>query len=114
MENIKTFGFYLNGEKLLKTVKCSSLEAAKKKLNFSFPVNFNICIIEHKITFSLASWFTNCSLNTVKHPIYGGHQVTPAQLVRAGNRYRAALWAEIKKYIASGDISGEIILKYQS
>jgi hypothetical protein len=48
MENFKTFGFYLNGETLIKQVKCSNLKAAKGKLDFMFPVNFNIQIKEIK------------------------------------------------------------------
>lgn len=46
MKIFKTFGFYLNGETLLKTVKCSSLKYAKDKLDFYYPVNFNIQIKE--------------------------------------------------------------------
>lgn len=42
----KIFGFYLNGETLLKTVKCSNIQYAKKKLDFFYPVNFNIQIKE--------------------------------------------------------------------
>ena len=38
----KKFGFYLNGEKLVKTVICANKKAAKDKLNFHFPENFNI------------------------------------------------------------------------
>lgn len=41
---MKTFGFYLNGEKLLKKVVCSDIKKAKAKLDFSYPVNFNIQI----------------------------------------------------------------------
>jgi len=44
--NIKSFGFYLNGETLLKSVKCSDISAAKKKLDFYYPENFNIQIKE--------------------------------------------------------------------
>lgn len=36
------YGFYLNGEKLIKTVKCSDLKAAKAKLDFHYPINHNI------------------------------------------------------------------------
>lgn len=36
------FGFFLNGETLLKTVVCSNLKAAKGKLNFYYPEKFNI------------------------------------------------------------------------
>lgn len=43
---MKKFGFYLNGETLLKTVTCSNLKAAKGKLNFYYPENFNIEIKE--------------------------------------------------------------------
>lgn len=49
LNNMKTFGFYLNGETLLKTVKCSDLKAAKGKLDFHYPVNFNIQIKEVKL-----------------------------------------------------------------
>jgi hypothetical protein len=45
---MKTYGFYLNGETLLKTVKCSNIQAAKKKLDFSYPINFNIQIKQHE------------------------------------------------------------------
>ena len=45
---MKTYGFYLNGETLLKTVKCSNVQAAKKKLDFSYPINFNIQIKQHE------------------------------------------------------------------
>ena len=41
---IKEYGFYLNGEALIKVVKCSSVKHAKKKLDFFYPVNFNIQI----------------------------------------------------------------------
>ena len=41
---IKQYGFFLNGDKLLKTVKCTDLESAKNKLNFLYPINFNIQI----------------------------------------------------------------------
>ena len=43
---MKTFGFFLNGEILLKTIKCSNLKSAKAKLNFFYPINFNIEIKE--------------------------------------------------------------------
>jgi hypothetical protein len=43
---MKTFGYFLNGKILLKTVKCSNLKSAKAKLNFLYPVNFNIQIKE--------------------------------------------------------------------
>jgi hypothetical protein len=43
---MRTFGYFLNGEILLKTVKCSNLKSAKAKLNFLYPVNFNIQIKE--------------------------------------------------------------------
>lgn len=46
MLNTKTFGFYLNGETLLKKVKCSTIKHAKSKLDFYYPVNFNIQIRE--------------------------------------------------------------------
>ena len=46
MDNIKTFGFYLNGETLIKQVKCSNIKAAKGKLDFMFPQNFTIQIKE--------------------------------------------------------------------
>jgi hypothetical protein len=36
------YGFYLNGQTLLRKVVCSSIEAAKKKLNLLYPENFNI------------------------------------------------------------------------
>ena len=45
---MKTFGFYLNGETLIKSVKCSNIKYAKAKLNFRFPQNFNIEIKEIK------------------------------------------------------------------
>ena len=45
---MKTYGFYLNGKTLLKTVKCSNVQAAKKKLDFSYPINFNIQIKQHE------------------------------------------------------------------
>lgn len=38
------YGFFLNGETLIKTVVCSDMKAAKAKLNFLYPVNFNIQI----------------------------------------------------------------------
>ena len=41
---LQKFGFYVNGERLIKTVICSDIEAAKKKLDFLYPVNFNIQI----------------------------------------------------------------------
>lgn len=46
---MKKYGFYLNGNKLLKCVYCSSLKHAKAKLDFRYPVNFNIQIKEIKI-----------------------------------------------------------------
>lgn len=49
LPNVKKYGFYLNGEKLLKCVYCSSIDKAKEKLNFRYPVNFNIEIKEIKI-----------------------------------------------------------------
>ena len=45
---MKKFGFYLNGETLIKTVTCSDMAAAKKKLDFHYPANFNIEIRELK------------------------------------------------------------------
>jgi hypothetical protein len=45
---MKKYGFYLNGEKLIKTVTCSSFEKAKGKLDFIYPINFNIQIKEIK------------------------------------------------------------------
>ena len=48
MDNIKTFGFYLNGETLIKQVKCGNPKAAKGKLDFMYPQNFNIQIKEIK------------------------------------------------------------------
>jgi hypothetical protein len=45
---MKTFGFYLNGETLIKSVKCSDIKAAKGKLDFLYPINFNIHIKEIK------------------------------------------------------------------
>ena len=44
----KTYGFYLNGETLIKKVKCSNIKYAKKKLDYFYPVNFNIQIREIK------------------------------------------------------------------
>lgn len=41
---LRKYGFYLNGEKLIKTVICQNIDAAKKKLDFYYPVNFNIQI----------------------------------------------------------------------
>ena len=41
---MKRYGFYLNGETLLRTVVCTNIAAAKKKLDFIYPVNFNIQI----------------------------------------------------------------------
>jgi len=44
MKTLKKYGFYLNGQKLLKTVICSNMEAAKNKLDFYYAINFNIQI----------------------------------------------------------------------
>ena len=41
---INEYGYYLNGEKLLKTVKCKDIETAYKKLVFVYPEHFNIKI----------------------------------------------------------------------
>lgn len=41
---IKQYGFFLNDESLLKIVKCTDIKAAKNKLNFLYPINFNIKI----------------------------------------------------------------------
>jgi hypothetical protein len=40
----KKYGFYLNGEILLKTVLCDTEEQAYEKLIFAYPTNFNITI----------------------------------------------------------------------
>lgn len=48
MNIFKEFGFYLNGETLIKKVKCSNIKAAKGKLDFMYPINFNIQIKEIK------------------------------------------------------------------
>lgn len=40
----KKYGFFLNGETLIKTVYCNNMQAAKQKLNFFYPENFNIQI----------------------------------------------------------------------
>ena len=48
MYGVKKWGFYLNGQTLLKTVHAKTKEAAKKKLDFMHPVNFNIQIKEEK------------------------------------------------------------------
>ena len=41
---MKQFGFYLNGETLIKTVTCKDLKSAKAKLDFYYSENFNIQI----------------------------------------------------------------------
>lgn len=41
---LKQYGFYLNGETLIKTCTCKSIQQAKAKLDFFYPVNFNIQI----------------------------------------------------------------------
>ena len=48
MENLKTFGFFLNGETLIKKTKCFNKKQAFEKMKFSYPVNFNIQVIEIK------------------------------------------------------------------
>jgi uncharacterized protein (DUF3820 family) len=38
------YGFYLNGKTLIKTITCANLKQAKAKLDFFYPINFNIQI----------------------------------------------------------------------
>lgn len=45
---IKQYGFFLNGVNLLKIVKCTDIKSAKNKLNFLYPINFNIQIKQIK------------------------------------------------------------------
>jgi len=42
MKTLNKYGFYLNGELLLKSVICSSIKKAKAKLDFNYPENTNI------------------------------------------------------------------------
>lgn len=41
---LRQYGFFLNGETLLKVCTCKNLKQAKGKLDFFYPVNFNIQI----------------------------------------------------------------------
>ena len=41
---LKQYGFYVNGETLIKTCTCKSIKQAKAKLDLLYPVNFFIQI----------------------------------------------------------------------
>lgn len=44
-----------------------------------------------------ALWFIGTCMNTVKHPIYGGHQLTKNQLIHSPGEYKNALYKEMAK-----------------
>lgn len=51
-----------------------------------------------------ASWFTNTVFNTVNHPIYGKHKLTPEQVKNSSAEYKNKLYLAINKAIKNGDI----------
>ena len=50
-----------------------------------------------------ASWFTSCILNTVKHPTFGIHQVTPGQIRTSPVSYQNKLYKAIAKAMEGAD-----------
>jgi hypothetical protein len=63
-------------------------------------------------TYKFVSWFSSTSLNGVKHPIYGKHQITPEQIKNSSKEYKDKMFKEIKKQISKGNITQNMILKY--
>jgi hypothetical protein len=60
------------------------------------------------------SWFTGTVLNTVKHPKYGKHQLTPEQIASSPGEYKDKLFKAIEKAVKNGDITPDMIKKNES
>lgn len=63
---------------------------------------------------AFASWFTGTSLNSVKHPKYGNHKVTPDQIKNAPADYKNKLFKAIENAVKSGDITDDMIKANES
>lgn len=55
-------------------------------------------------SYKFASWFTGTVLNTIEHPKYGKHKLTPEQIKYSDGEYKNALYKAIQLAIESGDI----------
>lgn len=59
-----------------------------------------------------AAWFTGTSLNDVKHPTQGKHQLTPDQIKLADTQYKNKLFKSIQAAVKRGDIDKSHIEKH--
>jgi len=59
-----------------------------------------------------AEWFTGTSLCNVKHPKYGGHQLTQLQIKTAPGNYKNKLFKSIKDAFDRGELDTSHIKKY--
>ena len=67
----------------------------------------NTGFLPKELSIYFLSWFTGSSLNTVKHPTYGSHKVTPQQIMYSDGKYKNALYAAVKKAFKNGTLSIE-------
>jgi len=67
----------------------------------------NTGFLPKELSIYFLSWFTGSSLNTVKHPTYGLHKITPQQIKYSGGKYKNALYAAVKKAFKNGTLSIE-------
>jgi phage FluMu protein Com len=97
-----------------------AIKMMKRELDKSPPRSLNIGIKplgEGKLTEAkkysnkLASWFSGTSLNRVKHPTQGNHQLTPDQIKKAPASYKNKLFKAMEKAIKNGDITADHIKK---
>ena len=61
-----------------------------------------------------SAWFTGTVLNSVKHPTYGKHQLTPDQIEKSSGDYKNKLFKAIDMAVKNGDITPNIIKKNES
>ena len=61
-----------------------------------------------------SAWFTGTVLNSVKHPTYGKHQLTPDQIEKSSGDYKNKLFKAIDMAVKNGDITPNIIRKNES
>ena len=60
---------------------------------------------------NFASWFSGTVLNTVRHPKYGKHKVTPDQIKTSPTEYKDKLFKAIDRAVKRGDITTDMIKK---
>jgi hypothetical protein len=62
-----------------------------------------------RFTNKFVSWFTGTSINSILHPVFGNHQVTPNQIKYSSGEYKSRMFKCITESIQRGIITEQHI-----